>query len=238
MCYFYLSPSTFKIFWQDAKFLISRQKYLELVEARNPTSALQVLRNELAPLNVDPDHLHTLSRSCSSSFTAWSILSFPRLPSLIMCTEPEDLRRRAGWDGASGTSRHQLLVDLHGKLVVISVRQITYIQCTDYIPSAIMIPQRRFAALIQQAQDLQRQRCRYHNPPPDARFSLYSDHRCSKDDFPRVTTTILEVHTDEVWNLEWSHDGNYLASAGKDKSAIIWRRGVSKLSPLFLNFDL
>lgn len=52
---------------QDAKFLISRQKYLELVEARKPTSALQVLRNELTPLNVDPDQLHMLSRSFSFS---------------------------------------------------------------------------------------------------------------------------------------------------------------------------
>jgi len=45
--------------------------------------------------------------------------------------------------------------------------------------------------------------------------------------FPNTTTTILEVHTDEVWNIEWSHNGEYLASAGKDKSAIIWRVGVS-----------
>jgi WD40 repeat protein len=56
-------------------------------------------------------------------------------------------------------------------------------------------------------------------------FSLYSDHRCNKSDFPRITTTILEVHKDEVWNVKWSHDGAYLASASKDKSAIIWRRG-------------
>jgi hypothetical protein len=147
-----------------------------------------------------------------------------------MCTEPEDLRRRAGWDGASGTSRHQLLDALHGKLFVVDGRLVTYIKRTEYISSAIMIPQRRFAALLHQAQDLQRQRCTYHNPPPDARHSLYSDHHCSKNDFPRIMTTILEVHTDEVWNLEWSHDGNYLASAGKDKSAIIWRRGVSYAS--------
>jgi hypothetical protein len=47
---------------QDAKFLISQQKYLELLEAMKTTSALQVLRNELAPLSVDSDQLHTLSR--------------------------------------------------------------------------------------------------------------------------------------------------------------------------------
>ena len=53
-------PSYF--FCQDAKFLISQQKYLELLEAKKHTAALQVLRNELAPSNVDPDQLHTLSR--------------------------------------------------------------------------------------------------------------------------------------------------------------------------------
>ncbi|KDR73582.1 hypothetical protein GALMADRAFT_620676 [Galerina marginata CBS 339.88] len=175
----------------DAKFLISRQKYLELLEARKPTAALHVLRNELAPLNVDSDQLHTLS-------------------SLIMCSEPEDLRNRAGWDGASGTSRHQLLDTLH-----------------DYIPSAVMIPQRRFSALLYQARAYQRQRCIYHNSTFNtSNFSLYCDHRCDKSDFPRITTTILDVHTDEVWNIEWSHDGAYLASASKDKSAIIWKRGA------------
>ena len=32
-----------------------------------------------------------------------------------MCADPGDLRRRAGWDGASGTSRRQLLDALHGR---------------------------------------------------------------------------------------------------------------------------
>jgi hypothetical protein len=32
--------------------------------------------------------------------------------SLIMCSDPEDLRRRASWDGASGTSRQTLLSEL------------------------------------------------------------------------------------------------------------------------------
>ena len=48
---------------------------------------------------------------------------------------------------------------------------------------------------------------------------------------PWITTTILEAHKDEVWNIQWSHDGAYLASASRDKSAIIWRRGVSVLCP-------
>ena len=93
-----------------------------------------------------------------------------------------------------------------------------------------MIPQRRFSTLLHQARVYQRQRCLYHNSSLNSTpFSLYSDHQCNKSDFPRITTTILEVHKDEVWNIEWSHDGAYLASASKDKSAIIWRRGVSIL---------
>ncbi|KAF8637401.1 hypothetical protein AX17_002896 [Amanita inopinata Kibby_2008] len=173
---------------QEANFLISEQKYLELLEARKTTAALYVLRNELAPLDVDSDHLHMLS-------------------SLIMCSDPEDLRQRAAWDGASGTSRQQLLGNLH-----------------RYIPSSVMIPQRRFASLLQQARLFQRSRCVYHNSPSNSMaFSLYTDHQCNKSAFPRLTTTILDGHTDEVWNIEWSHDGCYLASASKDKSVIIWQ---------------
>ena len=98
----------------------------------------------------------------------------------------------------------------------------------DYIPSSVMLPQKRFPTLLQQAIEYQRHQCLYHNPPSDGgTFSLYSDHYCPSDEFPTITTTILESHKDEVWNLEWSHDGRYLATAGKDKSAIIWRVGVS-----------
>ena len=49
--------------------------------------------------------------------------------------------------------------------------------------------------------------------------------------FPRHTTAILEVHKDEVWSLEWSHDGRWLASAGKDRTVIIWSVGVSGSDP-------
>jgi WD40 repeat protein len=38
---------------------------------------------------------------------------------------------------------------------------------------------------------------------------------------------ILQVHTDEVWFLQFSHDGKYLASSSKDQSAIIWQVSVS-----------
>lgn len=102
----------------------------------------------------------------------------------------------------------------------------SYQSLSEYIPSGVMIPQRRFSTLLNQSRMYQRQQCLYHNPPLSS-FSLFTDHRCHKSDFPSVTTTILEVHTDEVWYIEWSHNGAFLASAGRDKSAIIWHRGVS-----------
>ncbi|KAJ7582958.1 WD40 repeat-like protein [Mycena floridula] len=174
----------------EARFLIYQQKYLELLEAQKTTAALLVLRNELAPLNVDSDQLHSLS-------------------SLIMCSEPEDLRQRAGWEGVAGGSRQNLLDNLH-----------------RYIPSSVMIPQHRFAILLSQARSYQRQRCVFHNTPlSTSSFSLYTDHQCDRGGFPNMTTIILEGHKDEVWNIEWSHDGVYLASASKDKTAIIWKIG-------------
>ncbi|KAI0797559.1 WD40 repeat-like protein [Abortiporus biennis] len=177
----------------EAKFLISQQKYLELLEAGKIGTALNILRNELAPMNIDSEHLHSLS-------------------SLLMCSDPSDLRQRAGWDGISGSSRRKLLMNLQ-----------------RYIPSSVMIPQRRFSTLLDQARLYQQNRCLYHNAPTNARtFSLYTDHLCDKDAFPSMTTASLEVHTDEVWNMQWSHSGNYLATASKDRTAIIWRIGVDK----------
>ncbi|KAF7363655.1 WD-domain-containing protein [Mycena sanguinolenta] len=46
--------------------------------------------------------------------------------------------------------------------------------------------------------------------------------------YPCVATAILEAHTDQVWILEWNHEGNFLASASYDKSVIIWGVGLEQ----------
>jgi len=58
LCYWFRA---LRLRYQEAKFFIGQQKYLELLEAGKTTLALQVLRNELAPLNVAQDQLHFLS---------------------------------------------------------------------------------------------------------------------------------------------------------------------------------
>ena len=88
----------------DMVFLIRQQKYLELLELRDLSKALMVLRQELTPLHQDVARLHALS-------------------SLIMCRRADDLRRQAQWDGANGNSRRDLLSELS------SMQSLTYNLC-------------------------------------------------------------------------------------------------------------
>jgi WD40 repeat protein len=50
------------------------------------------------------------------------------------------------------------------------------------------------------------------------------------DKFPHINTGILRVHSDEVWGLEWSHNGKFLASASKDTTVAIWSVAVCVIS--------
>ncbi|OXG46032.1 WD-repeat protein [Cryptococcus neoformans] len=77
----------------QARFLISQQKYLEYLEVGQQKKALSVLRGELARVAKDQNVLHTLS-------------------GFMMCLDKEDLYERAGWDGSRGISRRQLLEHL------------------------------------------------------------------------------------------------------------------------------
>ncbi|KIV86096.1 hypothetical protein PV11_01731 [Exophiala sideris] len=73
-------------------FWIRQQKFLELLDQRDLTVALMVLRQELTPLGHDIHQLHALS-------------------TLLMCP-PEDLRTKAQWPATVDESRSMLLQDL------------------------------------------------------------------------------------------------------------------------------
>ncbi|CAM8949845.1 unnamed protein product [Rhodiola kirilowii] len=89
-------------------------------------------------------------------------------------------------------------------------------------PAGMMIPERRLENLVEQALSLQRDACLFHNSS-DQEMSLYVDHQCGKNLIPSHTIQILKDHEDEVWSLQFSHNGKYLASSSKDFSAIIWQ---------------
>ncbi|QIX01481.1 hypothetical protein AMS68_006998 [Peltaster fructicola] len=160
------------------RFLLRQQKYLELLEARNLSAALHVLRNELAPLKQDTAKLHALS-------------------SFMMCSSKLDLYARALWDGAHGDSRTELLTNI-----------------SKSISPSVMIPEHRLATLLNTVQTDQINRCTYHNTL--TRPSLYHDHECSVEDVPMSFFHELRTHTDEVWTLEFSHNGTMLAAAGRE----------------------
>lgn len=138
----------------------------------------------------------------------------------MMCLDREDLYERAKWDGAAGISRRQLLERLQGWYR--GVRPSTRLTFpAEHISPKVMVPQRRLATLLDQARQQQQQSCLYHDDSDPV--SLYTDHQCASGSFPSVTTHVLADHTDEVWRIEWSPNGNLLASASKDKSAVIWQ---------------
>ena len=41
--------------------------------------------------------------------------------------------------------------------------------------------------------------------------------------FPSETVHTLKAHSDEVWFVQFSHDGSHLASGCKDGNIIIWK---------------
>eukprot|EP00850_Spirogloea_muscicola_P018871 SM000177S03204 [mRNA] locus=s177:210935:220262:- [translate_table: standard] len=126
------------------------------------------------------------------------------LATCVMCTTPEDLMKTVHWTGSAVKSRFRLLVNLQA-----------------LIPPSILIPERRLEKLVEQALQAQREHCELHNTFEEA-FSLFADHKCGRDEIPSRTSLVLDAHTDEVWYLQFSHDGKRLASASKDQSVIIW----------------
>ena len=167
----------------ELRFLLRRQKYLELLEKRDHAGALMVLRQELTPLHKDVGQLHVLS-------------------GLMVCPSAEDLRTQTEWDGAEGLSRRNLLSDL-----------------SQSVSPTVMIPEHRLATLLNQVKQSQISKCHYHNPTIP--MSLFSDHICDRNQFPLQTMHEISQR-DEVWYLEFSHDGTRLATCGQDSRVIIY----------------
>jgi WD repeat-containing protein 26 len=90
----------------------------------------------------------------------------------------------------------------------------------ESISPSVMIPDHRLARLLDHVKQGQINDCLYHNTAFAP--SLYADHMCDRNKFPLRTMVELDVHTDEVWYLEFSHDGTKLATASKDQSVTIY----------------
>lgn len=91
-----------------------------------------------------------------------------------------------------------------------------------------MIPPRRLSTLFNQALSHQRDASFYYVQPSTS-STLLSDVKTDRSQFPLVMSARLQHHEDEVWNVAWSHSGEFLVSVGKDKLVVVWRIGVSGL---------
>ncbi|KAL8852021.1 MAG: hypothetical protein Q9221_003126 [Calogaya cf. arnoldii] len=165
------------------RFLLRTQKYLELLESKDLGRALMVLRQELTPLKQDRDQLQHLSS--------------------MLVNTPDGLKKEAGWDGATGQSRHLLLQEL-----------------SKSISPSVMIPEHRLADLLNQVKKNQISHCLYHNPSRSP--SLFADHVCDRSQFPLRTVLELGHNAGEVWAMEFSHDGKMLATSGQATDVLIY----------------
>lgn len=89
------------------------------------------------------------------------------------------------------------------------------------LPPPITLPDRRLEYLVEKVVGSQIDSCIYHNSLDPV--SIYKDHRCGRDQIPTETVQILSAHKNEVWFVQFSNNGDYLASSSSDCTAIIWK---------------
>lgn len=103
---------------------------------------------------------------------------------------------------------------------VVELRRKLLFELERLLPPPITIPDGRLEHLVETALTVQRDSCIYHNSSNE--ISLYEDHCCGPDQLPTETVQILSQHDNEVWFVQFSNNGEYLASSSSDCTAIIW----------------
>ncbi|KAK2455203.1 WD repeat-containing protein [Trifolium repens] len=105
-----------------------------------------------------------------------------------------------------------VVCDLRGKLLM---------DLEKVLPPPISVPDGRLEHLVETTVTAWVDSCLYHSSANP--ISLYEDHHCGRDQFPTTTTQILTGHKNEVWFVQFSNNGEYLASSSNDCTAIIWK---------------
>lgn len=101
------------------------------------------------------------------------------------------------------------------------LRKRLLVELENLLPAPITLPERRLEQLVETAVASQLDSCLYHNI--SGPVSIYEDHCCGRDQIPTETLQILTAHKNEVWFVQFSNNGNYLASSSSDCTAIIWK---------------
>uniref|UniRef100_F6H572 CTLH domain-containing protein n=1 Tax=Vitis vinifera TaxID=29760 RepID=F6H572_VITVI len=88
------------------------------------------------------------------------------------------------------------------------------------LPPTVMIPERRLEHLVEQALDLQRDACMFHNSL-EGEMSLYTDHQCGKDKIPSRTLQIL--HESEFFYILPGESGLKKMTLTMNPNNVAWQ---------------
>lgn len=206
-------------------------------------AALACLREEVQPLGVAPPRLHCLARlararspppppflSAPSPTALLPTRQMPpsrradsagrrrRLlhpPPQLFCPDAPSLRQEACWPGAGPESRQGTLREL---LLLLPMKDV--------------VPEGRLEELVEQAVGAQMDGCLYHNALGRARpESLMRNYAAGPEQLPSRQADMKDGHGDEVWSVEWSHDGGRLATASKNGGAAVWELALGREGP-------
>ncbi|ORY78935.1 WD40-repeat-containing domain protein [Protomyces lactucae-debilis] len=195
--------------WQEA--LVSLQQ-LELADAAHHKAVLFLIYEqqflEQLEQGFSSQALQTLRLQLTPLKHDRARLHF--LSSLLM-TAPTELCTKASWSGSSGDSRAALL------------RKVS-----RYIAPGSMMPERRLQQLLAGERQRQARACHYHTGVRPVSL-LAAEHTCDRETFPLVATHILADHMDEVWHVQYSPRGRYLASASRDGQVILYETAGYKI---------
>ncbi|PSC72285.1 WD repeat-containing 26 [Micractinium conductrix] len=183
-----------------ARFLLLKQHYLELVAAGATAAALQVLRVQLQPLQMQQQVLHSL---------AAKLLRPPAGAATNGVSPPSTPGVAAGAVG--GASAGELSA---GRAALLDELQ-------DSLLPSMLIPERRLEELVEQALLHQLERSPFHNSR-HTHLSLFTDYQAGAEQLPSQPSQVLEAHGSEVWAITFSRDGHWAASASKDGTSILW----------------
>ncbi|XP_020539085.1 WD repeat-containing protein WDS homolog isoform X2 [Jatropha curcas] len=104
---------------------------------------------------------------------------------------------------------------------IFELRKRLLMELEKLLPPPLVLPERRLEHLVETTVTAQVDSCTYHNSPEAV--SLYEDHCCTREQIPTETVQILTQHENEVWFVQFSNNGEYLASSSSDCTAIIWK---------------
>jgi len=220
--------------FNEMKFLILKQKFLELLEDGRVIEALHCLRLEITPI-----------QSCQSKL--------PELSSLLMCSSSEDLHTKAEWEGKGPATRQMLFKELQKYLpatVLLPQRRLETLlyQAIELQKSKCIYHNTKKDADLRSYTLLSDHKCDGINFPCETkqtlsvhcdevmfiRFShdgkrLASGSRDEtviiwnvEDDEKLVNFRTLSRHNHGVSYLAWSPDDSHLIVCGTDDCSELW----------------